>query len=465
MATYCFDPIAGNDGNSGSDVSPRQNIPSNLSSAGYANSDVLLLKAGRTFVEAWSGDRVTVNRTGIRFGRYGDGPNPIVTGANSSGGAGNLFRFFSAGAVFESIEVADLAGAHALYVQGAVAGFTARNAQFRRIRGEAANNQNAITVGAGGACTGVSLTDLVIDSVCNDGIFANSSDYLYVERNRISNVSLDAVNGDCIAASGDCANLRIRFNDLDHSSVDTKHCIIQDGGSTGNALIEYNSCVGPETGNNHTGIYCTLSGDIRRNYVRTARSGIYKAGTNGINIHSNIVVQTVGGAGLGAIYGVATSNVGVHHNALLHLGAAADLNDAAIRFTTSDASLRFYNNIIVGFQTGILKGAASLERNNLFYQVADLVNGSTEDVSDVVADPMFLDPARPWLGLHPDSPCWNAGTYIAGTQDWNGKDIQPGAPPIGPFQQYGVRSNVASRSVGSRSVADRELAYRRGIAA
>jgi hypothetical protein len=140
-------------------------------------------------------------------------------------------------------------------------------------------------------------------------------------------------------------------------------------------------------------------------------------------------------------------------------------------FNVSSGSAAAIRNLIVvtdkgyGLEVGANSASGtSLDKAFIYGATIDDVLGVT-GTGVTNADPRFLSENQPWLGLHPDSPCWNAGVFITGSYDWNGKEMQPSAPPIGPFQKYGSRSNASSRSVGSRSLADRELAYRLGLAA
>ena len=127
----------------------------------------------------------------------------------------------------------------------------------------------------------------------------------------------------------------------------------------------------------------------------------------------------------------------VDHNVILRDAGADDVADAAIRNNTSSAACRYRNNIIVGFDAGVRRGALAVENGNLFWQVGQAVvdaagSAIASGALSKVGDPLFLDPERPWLGLRPDSPCWHAGVFIQGAKDRYGR-MYPVPSHIGPW--------------------------------
>lgn len=429
LRTFYVDPESVTNG-VGTQGDPMNVLPANFSSAGFVNDDEFLLKAGTLYEPAWSGspgDAFTINRR-VRIGKYGTGDLPIVSGDYSGTSGGKLFRVYTSGCVIEEIAIEDMNNAHAIYVQSGIADFTARYNRIRRIRGSDVGNEGGIMVGTGGALTGtVVVTDNVVEEVANDCIEIRCTGAIDLGRNVCSSPSMDTVTGDCMAVVGNCADLHVYQNQWDHTNADTKHCFIQDGGSTGAAVIEDNIANGYfQSGDeNHTGIYLTLPGVIRRNRVKTWRSGIYCNGAN-IRVCDNIVEQGAGSTGTGAIYG-GSAGMEVDGNTIVVIDGT-DVTDAAIRNNTSDASNKYRNNVIEGFNTGIRKGADAVESHNTFWQVAVPVRNASAVAITAAETDRTDNPQRRGDYLVASLALRAAGTYIAGTDFYGNARQNPPTP-------------------------------------
>jgi hypothetical protein len=435
MATYYVDPSGPN--GSGTESSPFNALPANFSSAGYVNGDVFLFKRGTTYTPSWGntpstpGDAFTVNRQ-IRFGAYGTGAMPIISANYTGSAGGRLFRFFTSDCVFEDLHFANTNNCHIIYGSG-VANLTVRRCKATQIRGTAAGNEGFVVVGSSTALTGtVTVTDNEIDGIANDGISIVCTGTVIIARNTVKNTSLDTTTGDCVAANGNIALLHIYDNNLDHTNKDTKQCIIQDGGSTGFAIIERNICNGyfVDGSVDHTGIYLSLPGVIRNNFIQTWRSGVFINVANA-RVEGNVIIQGGGTALTGAVWGSFDGMV-VQNNVIWRI-AGTDVADAAIRNNTSNAANLYRNNIIVGFNTGIRRGALAVDSYNDFYQVTTAVRDASNVAISAGTGTVYADPQLNSDGsIRSSSPVATAGTYVSGVTLANGR-LRPNFVPIGAY--------------------------------
>ena len=361
MATYYIDPSSPFNGD-GSIGNPFNTFPVSLTS--YVNGDIFRFKRGSFYKPAWSsGDMFTVNKE-VTISSYGTGALPVISSNYTGSSGGRLFRVFNGNFTCSFIRFQNTLNCTPIYVQSGLNNINITDNEFYNIRGDI--NDNAIAIGPGGACTQVSVLRNHLENISNDGVLVYCSDRAEIAYNTILFPSVDAANGDCIAVATACTYLWIHDNYLDHTNKGTKQCIIQDGGSVGYALIENNYCNGYfQPNGTHTGIYCSLSGEIRNNYVKTWQSGIFQNTASGMRIYGNVIIQGGGQAATGAIYSSAPTDWKVFNNTIIRLSGSTDLADAAIRNTNSDATIEIRNNIINNFSIPVLKGASSIESNNL----------------------------------------------------------------------------------------------------
>ena len=446
MATYYVDPSGPN--GSGTESSPFNALPANFSSAGYVNGDIFLFKRGTTYTPAWAntpgtpGDAFTVNRS-ITFGAYGAGERPIISSNYTGSAGGRLFRIYNTGCVFEDIHFDNTNNCHIIYGSG-FADLTVRRCKATNIRGSSSGNEGFVVMGASSALTGtVVVTDNEVDGICNDGIEVRCTGTTIVARNTVKNCSLDTTTGDCLAFPGDCAFLHVYDNVLDHTNKDTKQCIIQDGGtSTGFALIEGNILNGyfAEGSVDHTGLYISLPGIVRRNFIKTWRSGLFVNAAN-ITVQSNVIIQGGGTALTGAVWGTFAGMV-VESNTMLRM-AGTDVADAAIRNNTSNATNIYRNNIISGFNTGIRRGALAVDSYNAFSNVDEPVRDASNVPVAAGTGSVEIDLTN-YLNSDgslrmPGNPLATAGTYVQGVTLANGR-LRPGYVPIGAYMAVQPRA-------------------------
>jgi hypothetical protein len=305
----------------------------------------------------------------------------------------------------------------------------------------ASGYMTAFAAGGTSALAEVYAIGNVIDGTGSDQMWFRATNKAEVAYNTLLNPSLLDALGDNIQFFESCTDLWVHHNYIDHKNVDSKQAFIQSLGFSGTTRFEDNMVrgfVGSGSSELHTAVYSDQKLLCRRNYIESATSSIYY-GTNGTVIEANVIRGGNGRTNTGHIWGATITDLRIEHNLLIKAFGSADTGEAAIRSTTSSASIITRNNIIDGFQRGIRRGASSVESNNLFWNVATPVidsAGSTplSAVNPVLLNPMYRDRDRPWIGLSPGSPVRGAGTYIQGARDRFGR-------------KYGVRPNIGPWAV------------------
>jgi hypothetical protein len=240
------------------------------------------------------------------------------------------------------------------------------------------------------------------------------------------------LNGDCIAVSGNCTFLEVYGNKCNHANKNTKQCFIQDGGSTGYAVIYDNVFEGffEEGEPIHTCFYLTLPGKVTRNIFKSWRSTCFAAGPN-IEFNSNLILCGNGDPTSGGIWSTQTSLL-AYNNTIVMLGTN-DVSKAAISISQSNANIKFKNNVIIGFNRGIVKGTLAEETNNSFWRVVYPVNDGalaeiSKDASDLIVDPQLSSTYVPKL----TSPLINVGLVLS-NKDVENK-LRNNPPTIGAYE-------------------------------
>ena len=448
MATFYIDPSQSVNG-TGTELSPFNVFPTNVSSGGFINGDVFLFKRGTKYFPVWGGadgDCFTVNRS-ITIGAYGNGEKPVITGTYTGTGNGKLFRFYNP-FVIQDIVFKDTALCHILYAQGSITDGAVLNCEFYNVAQTTPTLfHNALTLPVSGQFTNsLRIQGNIIKGVGNDAILASCSNRCIISDNIIQDVSLTAPNGDCIAVIGDCVLLEVYNNVCSHTSRNTKQCFIQDGGtSTGWALIYNNVFEGwfDDANPNHTGVYLSLPGKISRNIIKTWRSGVFLNASN-ITVESNLIIQGGGSPSTGAIWST-FNNLNIINNTIVRL-PSVELSDAAIRNNTSGSNSKIQNNIIINFNTGIRKENVTIESHNLFYQVNTPVVDATNtpvimDATDLNTNPLLTTS----YGLTNNSPAKYSGIFN------NNRDLENviynNTPSRGCYEFKRTRAVVTNRGV------------------
>lgn len=294
-----------------------------------------------------------------------------------------------------------------------------RNLTCRNVTSDGSTDCNGIFVEG----DGLIVEDCDIAEIADDAIW-NTGRNARIVRNRISRVGLSGrTAGDCIqlvGRSGDAGSFYVAWNDCDHSDNNQKQGIIVSGAASGSGgVIEYNTVIGPA---NVGGAYAGILVDQPNAVVRR---NVTRGGTYGIMVQSPQVVEAniIIASSIGLIFedlGAGSNNAIARHNLFI---STADYAIYGNGTTGTGASAQ--NNIVVNCAKGSLMKAGMTRNNNLFWNTAQINDGgAAAGTNNVLLDPLLLDPSRPWLGLSPDSPCWNAGVFIQGAKDRFGRMFQ-----------------------------------------
>lgn len=262
-----------------------------------------------------------------------------------------------------------------------------------------------------------------------------------VERNKVTRTSQGTDLGDCLQISDAVgSDARVRFNYFDHTDVDSKQCVIQNGTQGGHILFEYNTCLGYDGVNiqafKNTQLL-TCRSTIRRNVFT---GGIFGLSADDDSIVESNIIVLMGRTANCLGFVTDGANVSVNHNIAVRYGAGfAEQSEGFSLYSASSTGYSLRNNLAIGWKYGIRGRATSgsVESNNLYYgnetnKVNEAFGGVSVGAGAVLAAPLFLDPTRPWLGLRSDSPCWNAGVFVQGAKDRYGR-MYPIPSHIGPW--------------------------------
>ena len=237
---------------------------------------------------------------------------------------------------------------------------------------------------------------------------------------------LTAIGGDdCIQMLGASDDCIIEYNHLDKTGYGNwKQALFAKGDRT---IVRFNTILGPSDGAGNLTADGGAGMLIYGNYV-SGNDGIYLLNAAGPHtVVGNICVGTNPALAAGAATGIDHfSSPGrdhlIRHNAVLNYQRGIYAQGATVR-----------NNVVMNCGgTGIDTGSgATLESNNLSFGNGTNFSG-TPGAGSIQVDALFIDPARPWLGLRSDSPCWNAGAFIQGAKDRYGR-MYPIPSHIGPW--------------------------------
>ncbi len=410
MATYYVDPSSGTNG-SGSFGSPFNVWTSAWSAAGAGSSDILLQKAGTTFVG-------TVGFT--RNGASADAPIIVgvydpVTGARMTGvrGAAKINgngasigmnmqdRYFN---VVDGFEVFNCLN-YGLY-EGHSAGTADQKAdyvtamQFTNLYVHHIAEPTLSGMWIQGS--GVRYSNILIEDCAGDGIsHAGQATYEDLNIRRINNT--EGGLGDCIQQQTVRSGTVMRRCRLDHSNNPQKQAYVLGTGvlitATG-IIIEDNEFIGDAQGAGLVSVNFVTGVTVRRNKFYGA--GLYVLGsTSVVDVDSNIFIGRGG------------NTIGI--------GSAVN------------ATVNARHNTIIEHQRGVeLLGVNNTAKNNIVYfPGAELpINAisKTTNFTNLDGDPLLDDDFRP-----DNFACKGTGTYVA-VRDYRGRMFRQ-APNIGAIEE------------------------------
>lgn len=450
MADKFIDPVNGSDANSGDSPSVPRRTPPNA-----ANDMTYKILRGTRLVlgSQWNWGTAT----NVSLTSYGEAsaPDPIVT---ITGNSTNLINIQGDGIhTFRNISFEDCVSNTAGGVIGAgLVAATSRCAQidvqycaFRNIFRQAIRFGNTSTATAS---IWSRIAHNVFDGIGEDAIYGGALN-LFVLHNKMRRLSQLTANGDGLGfIDADPVRLWFMYNEVDHSDVDSKHCVIVDSSTgAGQAIFAFNKLIGygyglSEPGSAHTVVNADCQAFVFGNEIRTAGLAINMAGVGSVVSGNRIWLSSYRPTAPSIAFG---ANGGRFINNGVW-GPGKSVPGRCVVSGSSVATMEFRNNVMRGLQIAVqLDGAGTALTNgtNWFDDVAfpylNNVGGAIAvdasdkdgDISPAVLGDMSLDVLHGTTvaTLAGANPLALAGTYVEGVRLANGR-LRPGYCPIGPYQ-------------------------------
>ena len=447
MAEKFVDPEGGSDSNSGdSDAAPLKTPPS-------ATDDLVIrLKRGTRYVRTSQWNWGTAARMTLKD--YGDAsaPNPRVTiAANST----NLINVQGDGTqTFRNIDFEDcvsnssgcVIGAGLVAATSRCAVIDVQQCAFRR------TYRHAIRFGASStsdASPEATISNSLFEDIGEDAIYGGAL-RMWVLHNTMRRLSQNTANGDGLGfISLDPVAVWFMFNDVDHSDVDSKHCVIFDTSTgAGQVFVGFNTFRGygwarGESGENHTVVNADCQAFIFGNRMWTAGLGINVGGANSVVSGNRLWVSSY--RATAPTVSVNADGVTIAHNAVQ--GPGATVSGKCLTAANTVTTLTARNNIFRQINRAINldgSGTTLTKSNNWFddvtspyldYQASAIALDAADETGDLTdylhGDLSLIIPdGTTWDTLSGVNPLAMAGYYMAGARLANGRP-RPGYVPIG----------------------------------
>jgi hypothetical protein len=217
----------------------------------------------------------------------------------------------------------------------------------------------------------------------------------------------------------------------------------------------------------------TNGAEVAYNHIIGCVAPSYDYGTDGgafefygnvsnVNVHHN---WCEGNNGVFEFGGGTISNVTISYNVTLDNGVLGGLHLAGT-FAANITAIRLENNTVVEAYNGIANnvlwfngtsrqnqfsaknnifhysgaysafsnGTRFVHANNLYYSPTNVALGFRKGSTEIVANPLFVNPATDDYTLQATSPAVNAGTALGYTADYLGNPIV-GAPDLGAYER------------------------------
>lgn len=175
----------------------------------------------------------------------------------------------------------------------------------------------------------------------------------------------------------------------------------------------------------------TSTGFLRNSYVKdNEKGGVTNVDTTNVDIYNNVFVQEAT-LSTSAQANLHTSSGDVYNNTFYDSRGQG----IAIRYQNT-ASGRVFNNIVQGFDQGIVKSTSGTfsEDYNLVHGTASAAfSGFTQGTHSLTSDPKFTDADTEDFTLLFSSPAINTGSTTAYATDYNGNS-RVGVPDMGAYE-------------------------------
>lgn len=285
------------------------------------------------------------------------------------------------------------------------------------------------------------LSNCIIDG-CGDDCVSIRGKYAKIYGNVIKNPSLSGATGDCIALGGSSAELdgyEIYNNILDHTNIDSKHCIVISN------LID--SAVGRIYNNT---ILCYLAGIVNIGiFVEDGSCTIY--GNNFTNGVKSVSISNLtsgkhlvfGNISTGATsYGLTTNYSASAPTNVIFANNTVTNTSIGIAGDTNNNNIQIINNIITNCTKGIWRFlSGQSESYNCIYNCTNLsMSGAgaatveTLHITDITTNPLLgtnYVPASNSPAIATGTKYWNTGPRPS---DLNGKPLPDYFIDIGAVQ-------------------------------
>ena len=293
---------------------------------------------------------------------------------------------------------------------------------------------------------------VTINDIGVDGLFEYSGGNWIIDGARITNVSVDDSNGDCVQLQRNTSGDAVRNLYCDKTNADSKQCVVASTLDSQAYIMEVSDMwCDMKVGTVSIGVYSEGQMTVKRSFIRNAGTyGITGALDNGAKMTAigNIIVTPTTGC------------IDVHKTSA---GPAADIyNNTCISNGTygiyagaATATINIRNNSITGTATnGIYRGASgtSDSYNNVFGPTtlySDNGVAGSASTGAKSADPLFRDGSLPTTAagfkLLPSSTLRRAGTELN----------------IGNVQDFGNRAFSHPPSIGAWGFASGDTASSR----
>jgi len=446
MATLYYDFSAATNG-SGTAASPRNTW------ATPGNGDVIRIKRGNTWVRASQLNLSTFTGLTIEAWYNSDGsddpsqPKPIITHTAASTFAWN-FQGDGTHRLFDLNFVNCSTNTNGGVIGSGLVAATSVNASIEVHRCDFSGiSHNAIRFSGTGAAAAPRcvVKFCTFDNIGEDAVYGGAL-YFEVAYNRMTRLSMGTDSGDGVGFLGvDPVLAWVHHNYIDHSDVDSKHCVIIDAvtAHAGLAIIEDNHLIGFGSSTVEAGSHTVVNGDakmiVRRNRIESAGIAVNLAG-NASELYSNLILPKNVRAASTGIVAVQSNNCLVTGNTW---GAVSSLSASArgvdIASGTSGTAVR--NNAFLDIPLAVRSAGTAANptaSNNAFWGVTTQYSSAGDPFSganDITADPLLTDTYRP----KPGSPLLGAGTHLGYTRDIDRKQ-RPNPPAIGAYDAATLRT-------------------------
>lgn len=331
---------------------------------------------------------------------------------------------------------------------------------------------DAVSAGGGSSaqgimawCTSCIITDNTIYNIANDAINVVNvgSGNTVISRNIVQNVSTSSVFGDGFQLSGTAATVTMIDNYCDHTSVEIKHCLIDQTTTTTSYYANNKflmSTLDAPSGTTYAVELDGPTGIVVGNILRGGHVCLQTSNANYV-IYGNLLT---GCYGFGWVFS-GTNNTATFSNNTIDPTSFTGI--IAVDLSGSVANtVGLYNNAITNAGTGVKKAGSVtvIDRNNLFF--GNTANGSSysPDASSVLADPLYINRASSDYRTQGTSPARRAGLSGYPCLDVRGRACYPDRPDIGAYQATSgdpasTRSAASARGAASaRSAASTRTA-------